>query len=460
MKVSEAKGRNVPALLRERVLKGSLDEFGGAKRQVFRLVKTTLLVFGNFIEHRGLERASALSFTTILSFVPLFALAFAVLKGLGVQNTLEPLILEKLAGSSGEVVDRIITYINNTKMASVGAIGLAALLATVISLLGGIEEAFNAVWGVEETRSLYRKFSDYLSVILSGPLLLLAAMSITTSLQSQSVVRWLLDRAYVGDVVLFAFRFLPYLSIWLALVCLYKFMPNTRVKMVSALVGGVLAGTTWQLAQWAYINLQIGVAKYNAVYGTLAALPVFMVWVYTSWLIVLFGMEVVVAHQQRKTLLLDSGQREISFATSERTALVILLTIADSFFRGDRPWTVERLANERHIPVRIVRRLLRQLVSLGYLVMSEESRAYFPARELEHIRIADFMAEVKMLGGSYRVREENVVGSRVREILQQLDESIASTLGGLTARDLVGRLEESGREGLEEPLPAENLSCH
>ncbi|MEA5113261.1 MAG: YhjD/YihY/BrkB family envelope integrity protein [Geobacteraceae bacterium] len=447
MKEPAGQGGGVLASLQERLLSTSLDELRGAKRQLFRFLKVTITVVNNFLEHRGLERASALSYTSILSFVPLFALAFAVLKGLGVQNTLEPLILERLAGGSGEVVDKIISYINNTKMASVGAIGLAALMATVISLLGGIEEAFNHVWGVEETRSVYRKFSDYLSVILSGPLLLLAALSITTSLQSQSVVRWLLKTAYVGDLVLMLFKFLPYLSIWIALVCLYKFMPNTRVKMSSAIVGGVLAGTTWQIAQWGYINFQIGVAKYNAVYGTLSALPVFMVWVYTSWLIVLFGMEVVVAHQQRRTLLLDSGQREISFATCEKTSLLILLTIADSFFREERPWTVERLANERHIPVRIVRRLLAQLVGLGYLVVSEEKRAYFPARELEHIRVSDFISDMKTFGGSYRVRDENVAGSRVREILQQLDECRASTLGDLTVRDLVGSLEESGIAG-------------
>lgn len=440
-------GSGVLASLQERLLRTSLDEFRGAKRQLFRFLKATIVIVGNFLEHRGLERASALSFTTILSFVPLFALAFAVLKGLGVQNTLEPLILERLAGGSGEVVDTIISYINNTKMASVGAIGLAALMATVISLLGGIEEAFNNVWGVEETRSLYRKFSDYLSVVLSGPLLLIAAMSITTSLQSQSFVRWLLNRAYVGDVVLSLFQVLPYLSIWIALVCLYMFMPNTRVKIGSAIVGGILAGTCWQIAQWGYINFQIGVAKYNAVYGTLSALPVFMVWVYTSWIIVLFGMEVVVAHQHRRTLLLDSGQREISFATSEKTALFILLTIADSFFREDRPWTVDRLANERHIPVRIVRRIMAQLVSLGYLVVSEEGRAYFPARELEHIRLGEFIADLKMLGGTFRVREEDLVGARVREILAQLDESCTSTLGALTVRDLVDRLEENNKAG-------------
>lgn len=437
-------GGGVLASLRDRLLGTSFDEFWGTRRNLFRAMKATMLVFGNFIEHRGLERASALSFTSILSFIPLFALAFAVLKGLGVQNTLEPLILERLAGGSGEVVDRIITYINNTNMASVGAIGLAALLTTVISLLSGIEEAFNHVWGVEETRSLYRKFSDYLSVILSGPLLLLAAMSITTSLQSQNVVRWLLKTAYVGDVVLMLFKFLPYVSIWIALVCLYKFMPNTRVKLSSAIVGGVLAGTTWQIAQWGYINLQFGVAKYNAVYGTLAALPVFMVWIYTSWIIVLFGMELVVAHQQRRTLLLDSGQREISFATREMTSLLMFLTIAESFFRGGRPWTVERLANERHIPVRIVRRLLSQLVGLGYLVVSEESRAYFPARELERIRVADFISDMRTLGGSYRVRDENVAGSRVQEVLRRLEECRATTLGELTVRDLVGATEDEG----------------
>lgn len=426
------------------------DEFSRLKRYSFRCLRGALAVTGNFLEHKCLVRASALSFTTILSLVPLLALAFAILKGFGVQNALEPLILEHLTVGSSEVVTKIVSYINNTKMASLGAIGLAALLVTAVSLLGTIEESFNDIWGVEETRSIYRKFSDFLSVMLIGPLLLLAAMSIATSLQSQSLVRWLLATAYFGDFLLFCFRIIPFISIWLALVCLYSFIPNTKVKPVSALLGGVLAGTAWIIAQWAYVHFQIGVAKYNAIYGTLAALPGFMVWIYVSWVIVLFGVEVVVAHQSRKTYLHDFEPGNLSYATRETTALVVLLSVAESFFREERPWTAERLADEHHLPARTVRKVLSKLVAADYLVVEEGEQAYYPARDLEHIRIDAFLKDFRRQGEEFPARESDRTAVTARDLLLRCDAGIQGSLDGLTLKDLVERIAADGEESSSE----------
>jgi membrane protein len=418
----------------------SPDDFRWVKRHAFSCLRGTFAVARNFLQHKCLLRASALSFTTILSLVPFLALAFAVLKGFGVQNVVEPLIVERLAVGSSDVVTKIISYINNTKMASLGAIGLAALIVTVISLLGSIEEAFNDIWGVEETRSLYRKFSDYLSVVVSGPILLFAAISVNTSLQSQSLVRWLLATAYFGDFILIFFRIIPYVSIWLALVCLYSFIPNTRVRFVSALVGGILAGTAWQVAQWGYVHFQIGVAKYNAIYGTLAALPVFMVWIYTSWVIVLFGVEVVVAHQSRKTYLHDFDPANLSYATREATALEVLLSVTESFFREERPWTAERLTDELHVPVRTVRKILSKLVAAGYLVVTEGEQTYYPARDPEHVRVGAFLRDLRHQGEEFPVRESDRLGKTARGLIASLEVAAGETLDDLTLKELVQRL--------------------
>jgi membrane protein len=446
MKVRRSKDKDLFAFL-DRVMRGvSPNEFSRLKRYAFRCLRGALAVTRNFLEHKCLVRASALSFTTILSLVPFLALAFAILKGFGVQNALEPLIIERLAVGSSDVVSKIISYINNTKMASLGAIGLAALLVTAVSLLGTIEEAFNDIWGVEETRSIYRKFSDYLSVMIIGPVLLLAAMSIATSLQSQSLVRWLLATAYFGDFLLFCFRIVPFISIWLALVCLYSFIPNTRVNPLSALIGGILAGTAWLIAQWGYVHFQIGVAKYNAIYGTLAALPVFMVWIYTSWVIVLFGVEVVAAHQSRKTYLHDFEPGNLSYATRETTALVVLLSVADSFFREERPWTVKRLADEHHIPARTVRKILSKLVASGYLVVEEDEEAYYPARDLEHVLIDAFLKDLRHEGEEFPVRESDRLGEIARDLLARSEAGARGSLGGLTLKDLVQMLAADGEK--------------
>ncbi len=419
---------------------GDRDRLRVPKRALRSLLRGVVVVVGNFLENNCLLRASALAFTTILSLVPFLAFAFAVLKGFGVQNALEPLIIEHLAVGSSDVVTRIVSYINNTKVASLGAIGLVALVFTVISLLGSIEETFNSIWGVAETRSAYRKFSDYLSVVVVGPILLLAAVSITTSLQSQSLVRWLLATDYFGDLLLFCFQLIPYLSIWLALVCLYSFIPNTRVRFASALLGGVIAGTVWQSAQWGYVHLQVGVAKYNAIYGTLAALPVFMVWIFASWIIVLFGLEIVVAHQNRRTLLNDFLPEELSWRARETTALVVMLAVASAFYREERPWTAERLADDRHLPLRTVHHLLTELVTHGYLVVAEGQHAYYPGRDLEHIRVADFLRDLRRHGEEFPCRDSDGLATRACELVLQVEDTADEALGQLTLKDLVEKI--------------------
>jgi membrane protein len=414
------------------------EAFAGIRRHGVNNLQILALVLKAFRDDQCLLRASALTFTTILSLVPFFALTFAVLKGFGVHNKIEPLILEKVAAGSQETVDRIITYINNTNMTSMGAIGLVALILTVITVLGNIEEAFNVIWGVKETRSIYRKFSDYLSVVITGPLLLLAAVSTTTSLQSQSVVRWLVEKSYLGDALLFIFRLAPYITIWLALVFLYIFIPNTRVRLKSALIGGVLAGTIWQLAQWGYIHFQVGVARYNAIYGTLAILPVFMVWIYTSWLIVLFGGEVVCAHQNIRTFRLEARKSACSHSRKELLCLTILENIASAFHFGRNPVTANQLAEELDFPVRVIRELLDLLVESGYILANAgDNPTYSPARELEHIAIIDVLETLRNHGDECKVTRMTAGELRMQEILTRLDAGVAVALEGMTLKDVV-----------------------
>lgn len=414
------------------------DSFQGAKRHSIRYLQIMVLVLKNFWDDNCLLRASALSFTTILSIVPFFALTFAVLKGFNVQNKVEPYILEQVTAGSQEIVDKIITYINNTNMTSMGAIGLATLVITAIALLGNIEEAFNVIWGVKGTRSLHRKFSDYLSVLLSGPILVLAAISVTTTLQSQAVVRWLLQTSYLGDMLLLFFTLVPYISVWIALFFLYLLIPNTKVKAKSALVGGILAGTIWQVAQWGYIHFQVGVGKYNAIYGTMALLPIFMVWIYTSWLIVLFGVEVVAAHQNIKTFRHEFRTPQISQAMTELLSLSVLQEIATAFHYGTTPLTKERLAEILDIPVRLITGILTQLVESGYLIKSVGERpSYHPARELDQITLNDVLASVKGYGNRTWIEGVAKKEEITHEILRNANTAAESALHGLTMKNLI-----------------------
>ena len=256
-----------------------------------RIWNTGRTLVAKFIDDRCMTLASALSFSSMLSIVPFLAIVFAILKALDVHTTLAPMLLSNLAAGSQEIVAGILRYIDNTRVGSLGAIGLITLFLSVMATLDTVEDAFNQICGIERGKAVHHKLRDFLIVIFGIPLLIGLAVTITTSLQDQGVVQWFLRLPGVGHLLLL--RLAPYLSIWIAMVCLYQVIPNLRIRFRHALAGGLIAGTAWHLAQWAFIHFQLGVARYNAIYGTLALLPVFMIWIYTCWVIVLAGMEIV-----------------------------------------------------------------------------------------------------------------------------------------------------------------------
>ncbi|HIJ96065.1 MAG TPA: YihY family inner membrane protein [Desulfuromonadales bacterium] len=375
--------------------RNSPGDSGDLKGRFVSFFQFSYSIWSNFLLHQGPLRASALTYTTVLSLVPFLAIAFSVLKGLGAQNALEPM-LHQFAGDSEETITRIIAYVNNTNVKSMGAIGLVMLIVTVTSLMGSIDEAFNAVWGVTETRSLQRRFSDYLSVIIVGPILLLAATSMTSSLQSQWLVQWLIQNTYLGDAILMLFRLLPYLSVWIAMVFLYIFIPNTRVRFSSAVTGGIIAGTAWELAQWGYFHFQVGVANYNAIYGTLAALPVFLVWIYTSWIIVLFGLEIVRAHQHRRQHnSTECAAFQMTTTIREELALALLVQVSCHFQSGTQP-TAQLLADELSVPHLQLEPLLDELEHLGFLVaIAGSTSGWLPARDPSELLVSDILAALR-----------------------------------------------------------------
>ncbi len=252
------------------------EEASAARHFWLKVLRILIIVVRDFNRDKCMLRASALTYATLLSIVPLLAFAFAILKGFGVQNQIEPLLIENLAVGSEAVVTRIIEYINNTNVTRLGTVGLGMLLLTILALLSNIEESFNSICGVSETRTLMRRFADYFSVLAFGPLLIVVAVSMTATIQTLDVVQTLQSKQYLGEMIRFAFKTLPYVAMWIAFSFMYIFMPNIRVRLPAAIIGGVIGGTIWQLGQVGYVLLQVGVARYNAIYGTLAALPIFI----------------------------------------------------------------------------------------------------------------------------------------------------------------------------------------
>jgi len=390
----------------------------------------------NFLKDKLLLRSSALSFTTILSLVPLLAIAFAILKGFGVQNRVEPFIIKQLSGGSQEIVSYIITYINNTNMKSLGAFGLIILFITVISLLENVETTFNRIWRVKETRSLQRKFSDYLSVVISAPILIFTAVSMTSFIQSQSFVRWLIQTSYLGYIFLVLFKMIPYLVIWITMVFLYSFMPNTKINLKSAIVGGILAGTCWQIAQWGYIHFQIGVAKYNAIYGTIAVIPIFMVWIYTSWIIVLFGMEVVHSHQNINRFRWQLSDEPISIRMQEFLGLTIMKEATASFEEGKEPFNIPMLSEKLNVPETILINIANDLYNAGFLtIIATDPPYYQPAKAPDKITVFSVLTAIR----NFKQRDLNcIVGNQeaIEKLFTTIDSATENVLQNLTLHDL------------------------
>jgi membrane protein len=420
----------VPALLQTEFP----EDWYGIKGSIYAFVQLIYSVSVNFIYHKGSLRAAALTYTTILSIVPFTAIVFSMLKGLGVQNALEP-FLRQIAGDSEETISRLINYVNNTNVRSIGVIGLLMLVLTVNSLMTSIEDAFNSILGVRNKRSAKRRFSDYLSVVFVGSILLFVSTSITSALQSQWILRWLVENTYFGGTIMLFFHFIPYVSIWIAMSFLYIFIPNTKIDFASAVIGGVVAGTAWVLAQWGYFHFQIGVANYNAIYGTLAAVPVFLVWIYTSWLIVLFGLEIVFVHHYRSSGLPQFGPISLSVSEREQMALALLVQVNLHFIKGGNPPSARLLSDELNFPLLSLEVVFDELEQLGYLVTTNGNNpGWLPACDSSGVNVSDVV-------GALRGVSEPHVDSPVLQIVEDLVRKgwygNQACLAGITLHDLV-----------------------
>ncbi|MDY0292132.1 MAG: YihY/virulence factor BrkB family protein [Desulfuromonadaceae bacterium] len=357
------------------------------------VVRALVLTLELFKRERCMEKAAALTYSSLLALVPLLAIMFALLKGLGVHNTMEPLLLKYLASGSEAVVNNVLRYINNTNVGSLGAVGLVTLLLTVLFLLSNVEKAFNSLWQVRENRSWFRRFADYFSVIAFGPLFLLAAISMSSSLRSQTLVQWILEQPLLGEAVIMALEITPFVVIWIAFIFLYLFMPNTKVNFSAAAVGGVTAGTLWLLSQWGYVSFQIGVGKYNAIYGTMAALPVFMMWLYIGWMIALGGGALSRAWQGRETLKLETIAEETNWHPLQ--VLTLLFLVYRRFQRGKEPWYEGELIAASGMDQRIGRAILSFLEHKGvFLRFDEQGRdvRILPQRSAAQVDLAQLLA--------------------------------------------------------------------
>lgn len=393
-----------------------------------------LIGFG-FIKDQCIIRAAALTFTTILSIVPFLAVAFSISKGFGLQNSekMRGWVLSLTTGRP-EVADKIIEYIDNTNVQALGWVGVATLLFTVLSLVGTIEKAFNVIWQVQKGRTAWRRVTDFFPVILFGPLILFVASSFNVSLQKQELVATMLSVEAIGYLEALFFKATPYILIIIGFSLMYAFIPYIRVHLSSAFIGGAVGGVLWQMAQWAYIHWQIGAAKYNAIYGSFAQLPVLLIWIYISWTIVLLGAEVSYAWQNINSFV---KQRYFGQATPferQKIAVLMMIVLAKRFTEGKPLPSVEEISEGLMAPVSLVSDLFRLLQRAGYVIQTgvTECEVYAPARALDEVRIVDVIGVVNMHANKRVFEEFAEKFSFLDKLFVQLGRSTEESAANLT----------------------------
>ena len=387
-------------------------------------------------------RAMSLVYWTLLSLVPLLAISFSVLKGFGVHNQIEPVLLgllEPLGPKGVEITERVIGFVDNVKAGVLGSLGLGLLVYTVVSLMQRIERAFNHVWHVTRPRSFVQRFSDYVSIVVIGPLLVFSSVGITASVMSTRLVGSLTAIEPLGVLVEIAGRLVPYVLIVAAFAFINVFMPNTRVRLRSALVGALVAGLLWQVAGWVFASLIVVVStEYTAIYTGFATLIVLMIWLYLGWFIMLVGASIAFHHQHPE--FLGAGRQGLGLSPRVKGKLAVLMAfmIGERFYRYGAPWTAEGLAQTLAVPGEAVESVLQALEDAALLSRSaDEPPAYLPRRPLETIAVKEVLDAVRAAD------EPTLVGlarlpcePAVERILDRLDAAAEEALQGQTLKDL------------------------
>jgi len=367
-----------------------LEEYPKHIAESLKYLRVFLVSFRRFNEDNVQSRASSLTYYSLLALVPILAMGFGIAKGFGFDKDLEQRLVDNFMGQE-EVLNWIISFahnmLDNTQGGLLAGVGLAVLFWSVMKMMWNIENAFNYIWQIKKGRSYVRQFTDYFSVMLIAPVFIFLASS------GQVFVATQLDQFVSGielvnlrPAVILLMKSIPYVLTWLLFTVLYIVMPNTKVNFTSALIAGILAGTAFLVVQWFYIVAQMGMSRYNVIYGSFAALPLLLFWLRASWIIVLLGAEVSFAKQNVDQYEMESESMHISTYANRAYSILLLGKIVRLFVDGEKPLTTQDMATQMKLPIRLVRSVITNLV-VSELVSEvctakEKVHAYAPSKDV------------------------------------------------------------------------------
>jgi len=384
-------------------------------------------------------RAMSLIYTTLISLVPLLAVSFSVLKAFGVQGQIEPFLLEFLSplGPKGEEIGaNIIGFINNMNVGVLGAVGLGLLFYTVVSLVQKIEQTFNHIWHIKNSRSFLRRVTDYLSVLMIGPVMVVSALALTASMVSSTFVQYIIAIEPFGTMFYYLTLMIPYVLIIIAFTFMYIFIPNTRVKIGPALTGATVSGILWKTGGMLFASFAAGSTQYDAIYSSFAILITFMIWLYLSWLIFLLGSQIAFYRQHPEYVRPIRGKIELSSRQKEKLALTVMYLIGKYYYQGLTPWTLRTLNTQLEVPSDLLSNTLDNLASNGLILeIVDKDTTYIPAKDLDAITLYELINVTRNANND--TIGSTLVQPEVEDILSGLDQAYTSVLGNKTVREWV-----------------------
>lgn len=427
------------------IWRARMQEMPLLKRVWMRSLRILLLALRGFREDNCMLRASSLTFYTLLSIVPVAAMAFGIAKGFGFHDTLEEQLYQNFPGQE-DVVSKVVVFadslLETTKGGVIAGFGLVILFWAVFKVMGNIENAFNQIWQVKRERSLARKLSDYLAIMLLSPVIIILQSSATVFVTTQItiVTQNITLLGYLDPLLSFSYKLVPYFLVWILFILIYLVMPNTRVKFRSALVAGVIAGSSYQLLQGFYFAFQIGFARYNAIYGSFAALPLLLIWLQASWLIVLLGAEIAYATQNVGKYEFEQDTTHASPGLRKLVALRICLYIVRRFDRGASPVESGQVADELGLPLPLTNRVLRELTDSDILrevqLVDSERQGFMPARDADHLSISFILEALERRGVNGIPLPESPEFMALSDALEELRSAVQQSPGNKLLKEI------------------------
>jgi len=405
---------------------------------VRRFARILFAVIRDLINGQLTLHAMSLVYTTMLSVVPLLALSFSVLKAFNVQDKFTPMLysfFEPMGEKGLELHNTVLNFVDNIKVGVLGTVGFLLLFYTVVSLVQKIEKAFNTIWFAAELRSFSQRFSNYLSVILVGPVLVVSALSVTASTMNSELVKGLMAIEPFGTLIIALTKLMPFIMVIIAFTFFYILMPNTRVRFTSGLMGGVVAGVTWQATSLLFTSFVVNSAKYDAIYSGFAVGILLLIWLYVNWLILLLG-SAIAFYFQHGNHITKTNRLEASAELVEKVGLGIMVQVAEQYEHGDHPMSQVEVERLNFIPAILTRRIVDKLIHHGLLlVVGEKSDQLAPGRSTDQISVADIYRTLR--GDDSHLLSFVSSPDSINNLIRDLHADVGTRLSDTSLRDLM-----------------------